>query len=83
MESAPELTPVQERVLAVVDACMLATTRAAAGHDVRVQLLGAGMGKREIAFTLGELVARGVLERVKIVEQSGLFYTAYRRARKR
>lgn len=38
------------------------------------------MDKRGIAVAIGELVAQGVLERLKVTDSDGLFYTAYRQA---
>ena len=52
---------------------------AASGHDIRLVLQAAGLGKREIGVTMGELVEKGVLERLKVIDADGLFYMAYRR----
>lgn len=65
--------------MAVVDACALPATAAASGHDIRRHLLEQGEEKRRIVETLGELVEQGIIERIRVNEPSGLFYTAYRR----
>ena len=52
---------------------------AASGHDIRLVLQAAGLDKREIGVTMGELVEKGVLERLKVIDADGLFYMAYRR----
>lgn len=52
---------------------------AASGHDIRLVLQTAGLGKREISVTMGALVEKGVLERLKVIDVDGLFYIAYRR----
>ncbi len=52
---------------------------AASGHDIRLVLRDAGLGKREIGVTMGALVEKGVLERIKVIDADGLFYMAYRR----
>ncbi|PTQ77627.1 hypothetical protein C8R28_10731 [Nitrosomonas ureae] len=51
----------------------------ASGHDIRSALQAAGLGKREIGVTMGALVEKGVLERLKVIDSDGLFYMAYRR----
>ncbi|WP_293007447.1 hypothetical protein [Nitrosomonas sp.] len=51
----------------------------ASGHDIRLALQAAGLGKREIGVTMGALVEKGVLERLKVIDADGLFYMAYRR----
>lgn len=56
------------------------STGAASGHHIRLALQAAGMGKRDIGVTMGELVEKGVLERIKVIDADGLFYMAYRRA---
>jgi NAD(P)H-hydrate repair Nnr-like enzyme with NAD(P)H-hydrate dehydratase domain len=56
-------------------------TGTASGHDIRLVLLAAGLGKKEIGMIMGELVTKGVLERVKVVDADGFFYMAYRRTR--
>lgn len=56
------------------------STGAAAGHHIRKELLAAGVGKKEIGFSMGALVEKGLLERVKVVDADGMFYMAYRRA---
>lgn len=53
-------------------------TGAASGHDIRLALLAGGLSKKDIGVTLGGLVERGVLERLKVVDAEGLFYMAYR-----
>ena len=55
-------------------------TGAASGHHIRLALQAAGMGKRDIGITMGELVDKGVLERIKVIDADGLFYMAYRRS---
>ncbi|MBA3754919.1 MAG: hypothetical protein H0X02_01230 [Nitrosomonas sp.] len=52
---------------------------AASGHDIRLVLQAKGLGKREIGVTMGALVEKGVLERIKVIDDDGLFYMAYRR----
>ena len=55
------------------------STGVASGHHIRQELLAAGLGKKEIGQSMGELVEQGLLERVKIVDADGMFYMAYRR----
>lgn len=55
------------------------STGTASGHHIRLALQAAGVGKRDIGVTMGALVEKGVLERVKVVDADGLFYMAYRR----
>lgn len=76
------LNPIQQQVFDTAKRYALPSTKAASGHDIREYLLKQGMDKRVIAETLGELVELNVLERVKITERSGMFYTAYRVASK-
>lgn len=79
MTQTTDSTPEVIRILAALDAQTLTSTGAASGHAIREQLLNEGMDKRILVTTLSKLVAHGVLERVRITEASGLFYTAYRR----
>lgn len=55
-----------------------AKSGAASGHDIRLALLAGGLGKKDIGVTLGGLVEKGVLERLKVVDVDGYFYMAYR-----
>lgn len=50
----------------------------ASGHQVRLALLAAGLGKRDVGVAVNSLVGRGLLERVKVVDAEGFFYMAYR-----
>lgn len=79
MNQRHALPAVQRQVYDTVTGLCTPPTQAASGHDIRVQLLNDGLDKRTIAVTLGELVERKLLERVRINEPSGLFYMAYRR----
>lgn len=55
------------------------STGVASGHHIRKELLAAGLNKKEIGHSMGALVAKGILERVKVVDADGMFYMAYRR----
>jgi hypothetical protein len=50
----------------------------ASAHQVRIDLLAAGLGKKDIGVTVASLVEKGVLARVKMIDADGLFYMAYR-----
>lgn len=54
-------------------------TGVASGHHIRKELLAAGLGKKEIGHSMGALVEKGLLERVKVIDADGMFYMAYRR----
>lgn len=73
------LSAIQQQVLNAALQLASPSTHAASGHDIREHLQNAGLNKKVIAVTLGELVSMQRLERVKITEPTGLFYTAYRR----
>jgi len=79
MKQHQALSAIQRQVYDTVTRLCLLSTQAASGHDIRTQLLNDGLDKRTIAVTLGELVEKKLLERVRINESSGLFYMAYRR----
>lgn len=80
MDQHPTLLAVQRQVYdTVTRLCVSSSAQVASGHDIRLQLLNDGLDKRTIAVTLGELVERKLLERVRVNEPSGLFYMAYRR----
>lgn len=51
------------------------------GHHLRLALLALGLDKKTIGQTLGELVAKNQLERLKVTDAEGLFYMAYRLVR--
>lgn len=53
----------------------------ASGHQVRLTLLAAGLGKKDIGVTVNRLVDKGALERVRVVDAEGFFYMAYRQGR--
>lgn len=55
------------------------STGVASGHHIRKELLAAGLGKKEIGYSMGALVEKGLLERVKVIDADGMFYMAYRR----
>lgn len=74
-----ELTVNEQLVLKAL-ATHASGSGAASGHHIRQELLKAGLGKKEIGEMMGGLVARAVLERVKVVDADGMFYMAYRRA---
>ncbi len=76
MTTAP-LSPTE---LLVLDALArhASKTGTASGHDIRLALLSAGLGKKEIGVTVGRLVEKGVLERLKVTDANGFFYMGYR-----
>lgn len=55
------------------------STGTASGHHIRKELLAAGLNKKEIGHSMGALVEKGLLERVKVIDTDGMFYMAYRR----
>ena len=55
------------------------STGTASGHHIRKELLAAGLNKKEIGHSMGALVEKGLLERVKVIDTAGMFYMAYRR----
>ncbi|MFY9178375.1 MAG: hypothetical protein WAO12_01185 [Venatoribacter sp.] len=77
MNSHVGLSPSESLVLAALLA-NLGEQGFISGHHLRLALLEQGLSKREIGTTLGSLVSRKVLERVKITDSDGLFYMAYR-----
>lgn len=75
----PELSAAQKLIVTTL-ASLGPDGSAVSGHVLRIALLERGMDKRGIAVAIGELVAQGVLERLKVTDSDGLFYTAYRQA---
>lgn len=50
----------------------------ASGHAIRQQLISDGFSKAEAVTTLHTLVARGLIERLRVDDPDGQFYTGYR-----
>lgn len=50
----------------------------ASGHDIRQQLSYEGFSRRDAVLALHSLIARGLLERLRVDEADGRFYTGYR-----
>jgi DNA-binding MarR family transcriptional regulator len=50
----------------------------ASGHDIRQQLRDEGFTKLAAVLALQSLVARGLVERQRVHDVDGLFYTGYR-----
>ncbi|HTN32709.1 MAG TPA: hypothetical protein VL091_01750 [Marinobacter sp.] len=73
-------TPLSHNEQLVLDALAkhASSTGTASGHDIRLALLSAGLGKKEIGITVGGLVEKGVLERLKVTDVDGFFYMGYR-----
>ena len=79
MQKTGNLGQLERVVLNVLDGKAPGECEVVAGHDIREQLLALGHAKREVVLAMGSLVERGVIERLKVVDEDGLFYTGYRR----
>lgn len=53
----------------------------ASGHDIRQQLSREGYSRRDAVLALRSLIARGLLERLRVDDAEGFFYTGYRLTR--
>lgn len=75
------LTPHEVCVLKALDKQAFKPSIASA-HAIRQYLTALGLDKREAVEAMASLVNKNLLERVKVVDNEGLFYMAYRHKNK-
>lgn len=79
MPRPSDLTQHEAAILSALDECAPRAGEAVSGHAIRERVLNRGFAKRDVVLAMGALVERGVIERMKVVDQDGFFYTGYRR----
>lgn len=77
MRSSHLFTPQEQSVLKALQAQAFKPGIASA-HAIRLALIEQGHNKRETVEAMARLVDLKVLERVRVIDDNGLFYMAYR-----